>query len=176
MTAPITFTIAGEPVAKRRPRLTKRGFVYTPAATRKYGTPARLAAQLAMAGRPPIEWTVQIELTVELPMPASWSRRKTAEAITGHVRPTSRPDIDNYVKAALDAINSIVVVDDSQVVEFHAIKKFGVAPKLTATNFPLDAVSSNRRAQSAQNELPLTLATPAGETHTGGDATARGTP
>ena len=84
---------------------TRRGFVYTPAATRKFEAHGRLSAQLAMDGRPPIEAPVRIELLIELPMPASWSKRKTADAITGHIRPTSRPDVDNYLKAILDGRN-----------------------------------------------------------------------
>jgi Holliday junction resolvase RusA-like endonuclease len=142
---PVTVIINGEPVAKGRPRMTRRGFVYTPAATRKFGAHGRLSAQLAMDGRPPIEAPVRIELLIELPMPASWSKRKTADAITGHIRPTSRPDVDNYLKAILDAINTIVVADDAQVVEVYAKKKFSVAPKMIATIFPLDATPSNRR-------------------------------
>jgi Holliday junction resolvase RusA-like endonuclease len=143
---PVTVIISGDPVAKARPRMTRRGFVYTPAATRKFEAHSRLAAQMAMDGRPPIEAPVRIELLVELPVPVSWSRRKTADAITGHIRPTSRPDVDNYLKAILDAINTIVAADDAQVVEVCAKKKFSVAPKMIATIFPLDATPSNRRA------------------------------
>src|SRR6516165_11232701 len=143
---PITGIVTGAPVAKGRPRMTRRGFVYTPAATRKYEAHGRLAAQIAMDGRPPIDVPVRIELLVELPVPALWSRRKTADAITGHIRPTSRPDVDNFLKAFLDAISTIVVADDAQVVEVYAKKKFSVAPKMIATIFPLDATPSNRRA------------------------------
>jgi Holliday junction resolvase RusA-like endonuclease len=148
MTDPITVIITGEPVAKARARATRRGFVYTPAATRKFEAHGRLAAQVAMDGRPPIDAPVRIELLVELPVPASWSKRKAAAAITGGIRPTSRPDVDNFLKAILDAINTIVVADDAQVVEVSATKKFGTAPKMVATIFPLDAASSNRRAPS----------------------------
>jgi Holliday junction resolvase RusA-like endonuclease len=143
---PVTVIIDGQPVAKGRPRMTQRGFVYTPAATRKFEAHGRLSAQLAMNGRPPIDVPVRIELLVELPIPKGWSRRKTADAITGHIRPTSRPDVDNYLKAILDAVNSIVIADDAQVVEVYARKKFSVAPKMIATIFPLSAASSNRRA------------------------------
>jgi Holliday junction resolvase RusA-like endonuclease len=143
----VTITIGGEPTAKGRPRATRRGFVYTPAKTRRYEAHGRLAAQLAMNGRPPIEAPVRVELLIELPVPSSWSERKRADAITGAVRPTSRPDVDNYLKAILDAINSIVVVDDAQIVDVCATKKFGIAPKMLATVFPLAAVSSNRRAR-----------------------------
>jgi Holliday junction resolvase RusA-like endonuclease len=134
---PVPVIINGEPVAK--------GFVYTPAATRKFEAHSRLSAQLAMNGRPPTEAPVRLDLLLELPIPKSWSKRKSADAITGHIRPTSRPDVDNYLKAILDAINTIVVADDAQVVEVYAKKKFSVAPKMIATIFPLDATPSNRR-------------------------------
>jgi Holliday junction resolvase RusA-like endonuclease len=147
MTDPITLVIQGAPVAKGRPRMTRRGITYTPAATRKYEAHGRLAAQMAMDGRPPIEAPVRIELLIELPIPASWSKRKAADAITGHIRPTSRPDVDNYLKAILDAINSIVIADDAQVVEVFAKKKFGIAPKMLMTVYPLDAAASNRKAR-----------------------------
>jgi Holliday junction resolvase RusA-like endonuclease len=145
--APVTVIVSGAPVAKGRPRMTRRGFVYTPSSTRKFEAHGRLAAQLAMNGRPPIEMPVRIELLVELPVPMSWSKRKSADAMVGLVRPTSRPDVDNYLKAILDAINTIVIVDDAQVVDVCATKKFGIAPKMVATVFPLAAASSNRRAR-----------------------------
>jgi Holliday junction resolvase RusA-like endonuclease len=133
--------------------MTHRGFAYTPAATRKYEAHARMAAQIAMDGRPPIDVPVRVELLVELPVPASWSRRKAEAAITGGVRPTSRPDVDNYAKGILDAINTIVVVDDAQVVDLHAVKRFGVAPKMVATIFPLEAMASNRRNAPAAEKV-----------------------
>src|SRR5436190_6648948 len=93
--SPVTVVIAGEPVAKARPRVTRRGIAYTPAHTRKYEAHGRLAAQLAMDGRPPIEVPVRLELVAELPIPVSWSGRRRALAVTGDLLPTSRPDVDN---------------------------------------------------------------------------------
>ncbi len=146
MTAPITVIVSGEAVAKGRPRMTKRGFAYTPAATRKYEAHARLAAQLAMGDQLPLQMPVRIELLVELPAPASWSRKRRLAALAGLILPTSRPDLDNFIKSALDAINTIVVVDDSQIVEMHARKRFSEQPKLVATVHPLDAAASNGRS------------------------------
>ena len=133
---PITVVIAGPPVAKARPRATRRGFVYTPAHTRKFEAHGRLAAQLAMGDRRPIEGPVRLELLAELPIPASWSQKKRASAVTGDVLPISRPDLDNYVKSGLDSINEIVIRDDCQIVEVRARKRYGVAPKLVLTVFP----------------------------------------
>jgi Holliday junction resolvase RusA-like endonuclease len=148
MTDPVTIVITGAPVPKGRPRMTRRGHAYTPSRTVAY---ERMIGQLAafeMRGRPPLTVPVRVELLVELPVPASWSMRRRAAAITGDIVPTSRPDVDNFVKAILDAINSIVICDDAQVVEISATKKFGIAPKMVATIFALDAVSSNRRTPS----------------------------
>jgi Holliday junction resolvase RusA-like endonuclease len=148
---PVTVIIDGQPVAKARPRMTRGGIAYTPAHTRKYEAHGRLAAQMAMDGRPPIDAPVRLELVAELPIPASWSGRKRALAITGDLLPTSRPDVDNYIKAGLDSLNEIVVRDDSQVVEIRARKRFGIAPKLVMTVFPLAAACSNRGAAVHNN-------------------------
>jgi len=148
---PVTVVIAGPPVAKARPRATRRGFVYTPAHTRKFEAHGRLAAQLAMGDRPPIEVPVRLELAVELPIPDSWSGRRRALAVTSDLLPTSQPDLDNYIKAGLDSLNEIVVRDDSQVVEITARKRFSVAPKLVMTVFPLAAACSNRGAAVHNN-------------------------
>jgi Holliday junction resolvase RusA-like endonuclease len=151
----VVVIIAGPAVAKGRPRTTRRGFVYTPAHTRRYEAHARLAAQLAMGDRRPMTAPVKITAAVDLPIPASWSRSRTAAAITGDIRPTSRPDIDNYIKSALDVLSGIVLADDglvveimaiSLVVEIMAIKRFAIDPKVVLTITPLPALASNRRA------------------------------
>jgi Holliday junction resolvase RusA-like endonuclease len=149
MNEAITITINGEVVAKGRPRMTRRGFVYTPAATRKHEAHARLAAQLAMGDQGPLQVPVRIELAIELPVPTSWSNKRRLAALAGAIAPTSKPDIDNYVKTALDAINTIVITDDALVVEIQARKRFSEQPKLTAIIIPLDAAASNSRAKAA---------------------------
>ena len=145
MSGAVTIVIGGEPVAKGRPRVTRRGFVYTPAATRKYEAHGRLAAQEAMNGRPPVAVPVRAEISVDLPVPISWSGKRRDAALRGEIRPTSRPDTDNYVKAALDAVNAIVVTDDSLVVELAAEKRYAIVPQLTITITPLPAVPANVR-------------------------------
>ena len=144
--AAVTITVSGEVVAKGRPRVTRRGIVYTPTRTRRYEAHARLAAQLAMGDRAPLRVPIRIELLVELPVPLSWSNKRRLAALAGAIAPTSRPDVDNYIKTALDAINNIVVTDDALVVEIQARKRFSEQPKLVATVIPLDAAGSNSRA------------------------------
>jgi len=70
---PITVIIAGEPVAKARPRFTRKGIAYTPAHVKKFEGHGRLAAQLAMNGRAPIAGPVRAEVIIDLAVPQSWS-------------------------------------------------------------------------------------------------------
>jgi Holliday junction resolvase RusA-like endonuclease len=143
--AAVTIVIGGPPTAKGRPRMTRRGFVYTPAATRKYEAHGRLAAQQAMNGRPPIATPVRAEITVSLPVPTSWSEKRRSAALRGDIRPTSRPDADNYIKAALDAINAIVIIDDSLIVELAAIKQYASVPQIQIVVEPLLALAAQSK-------------------------------
>jgi Holliday junction resolvase RusA-like endonuclease len=144
--APVTITIRGPAVAKGRPRFTRKGFAYTPAATRKYDAHGRLAAQLAMGDQPPLNGPVCLTAIVEIPIPASWSKRRRALAIASGICPTTRPDADNFLKSAMDAINGIVVADDSLIVKATVEKKYGLDPKLVLLITPLGAMASNREA------------------------------
>ena len=141
----VTIVIAGPATAKGRPRMTRRGFAYTPAATRKYEAHGRLAAQQAMDGRPPITVPVRAEITIDLPVPTSWSMKRHDAALRGDIRPTTKPDADNFVKAGLDAINAIVIADDSLVVELAAIKRYAQVPQLTIMIAPLSAAPTQVR-------------------------------
>jgi Holliday junction resolvase RusA-like endonuclease len=135
---PVTVVVDGVAVAKGRPRFVRKtGVAFTPAHVRKYESAARFAASVAMDGRPPLSGPVRLELLIVLPIPTSWSRKRRLAAIGGLIHPTSRPDLDNYIKLC-DALNAIVVIDDSQIVEVRARKRYGEAPKLVATIFPLE--------------------------------------
>ena len=72
--------------------------------------------------------------------------KRREAALRGDIRPTSRPDADNYVKAALDAINAIVIGDDSLVVELVATKRYAAVPALTIVVTPLPALTAQGRA------------------------------
>jgi Holliday junction resolvase RusA-like endonuclease len=144
--AAITIVIAGQATAKGRPRVTRRGFVYTPAKTRRFEAHGRLAAQEAMNGRPPITVPARAEITVDLPVPMSWFGKRRDAALRGEIRPTARPDVDNFVKAAFDSVNQIVLADDSLVVDLVATKRYAAVPALTITIVPLLALTAQGRS------------------------------
>ena len=126
----LTVRVGGPPVAKGRPRVTRTGIAYTPAKTRKYETHVRMAAQEAMGQGAPVEGPLHVAVHAYLPVPKSWSKKKTRAALNGDVKPTSRPDVDNYAKAALDALDGIVWGDDSQVVRLFVCKEYAETAQL----------------------------------------------
>ena len=130
---PFIITVGGNPVAKGRPRFTRRGFTYTPAKTRKYEAHVRLAAQDVMKAAPPLDGACSLSVLAVLPVPMSWSNKKREAAIAGVLLPVTRPDVDNYLKAALDGCNEIVYRDDSQIVSADVLKRYGDIPQLVIT-------------------------------------------
>ena len=125
----IKLIVLGAPVAKGRARL-GNGHVYTPPKTAKYENAVKWEALRVMAGRQPFDAPLGVEVVAQLPIPPSWSKKKREQAARGFVMPASRPDLDNYVKAALDGMNKIVFRDDSQVVAIIARKEYSEAPRL----------------------------------------------
>jgi len=114
--------IMGEPVAQGRPRFsTASGFVraYDPAKSKDYKQYVRLAASQQMEGNSPMEGALSLSIVVYRGLPASWSKIRTGEALRGALRPTTRPDLDNYVKGIKDALKGVVWADDSQVVSYR---------------------------------------------------------
>jgi Holliday junction resolvase RusA-like endonuclease len=80
---------------------------------------------------------LQLELLAEMPIPASWSKKKRNAAILGIVRPTGRPDLDNVYKLMADAFNGVVFRDDALIVTMRCRKIYGLQPKLVVTIRPV---------------------------------------
>ena len=119
-------TIPGDPKALPRHRHTKTGHTYELAWSKKYK--ADILSQVAPHATN-IPWTgpLLVRLTFALQRPKSRTvkdpKRSTPERWARHLHPTSRPDLDNYVKMVLDALPG-VFADDSQVVDIQAKKVY----------------------------------------------------
>ena len=133
----LRFHIPGAPQGKGRARSTRSGKHYTPARTAKYETLIALAGQTAMeqAGLALelMRGPVRFELDVICPIPASWSKKKQAQAAANTIHPTTKPDADNVMKACCDGLNSVVWVDDVQVVDATITKRYGPVPGVSVT-------------------------------------------
>jgi Holliday junction resolvase RusA-like endonuclease len=132
----IILTIPGAPIAKGRPKVSSRGRfprVYTPAKTRRYEDLIKIAAAEVMQDCPPIEGALLLTVTAYVQMPKSLSKKARAEAMDGIRKPVTRPDADNYAKAALDGCNGVLFRDDSQVTDLIVRKRYSERPRLVIT-------------------------------------------
>lgn len=130
--ASLSITIPGAPVPKGRPRLSTFGGharAYTPGKTRRYEDLIRLEAGRAMDGREQLDGPLTVRVDAFMPIPKSLNKAKTAAAIAGELRPTTKPDVDNFAKV-IDALNGIAWRDDSQVVQLSVAKHYSERPRL----------------------------------------------
>jgi Holliday junction resolvase RusA-like endonuclease len=87
------------------------------------------AGGLFMRGKPPTEKPCALLMHVFKPIPESWSKTEKEQARCGYLRPTSRPDDDNYLKIR-DALDGVVWKEDSQCVDSHVLKFYSDRPAL----------------------------------------------
>ena len=125
MTFQTTFIVYGQPQGKARPRFTRTGRAYTPKKTADYEDEIRLMAKAAMGITEPLETPIAAYIYISMPVPQSYSKKRSKDCLDGFERPTKKPDLDNVAKAFLDACNGIVYKDDSQVVSLHVTKVYG---------------------------------------------------
>ena len=76
-----------------------------------------------------LKGALTMELTVYRMYPSSWSRLKGERAMKGQFMPDTKPDLDNYIKIALDGIGlknypKVIFENDAQVVQIIATKRF----------------------------------------------------
>jgi Holliday junction resolvase RusA-like endonuclease len=104
--------------------------MYTPAKTVAYESLIAMAAQRAIGPGSPLIGPLCVELDAVYAIPASWSKKRKADVLSGSVVPTTKPDLDNVVKAVGDGGNGILWADDSQIAVLIARKVYGEKPEV----------------------------------------------
>lgn len=127
----VKFTVPGEPKGKGRPRFTKSGHAYTPQSTRDYEEFIKLAyiqkyKDFKFADKEMLDMRIFAFFSI----PKSASKKKRADMLSGELRPAKKPDMDNILKIAADALNKIAYHDDAQIVEAMTRKFYSDNPRV----------------------------------------------
>lgn len=122
----IVFEVPGEPVGKGRPRFS-HGKVYTPVKTRDYE--AQMRHIYLNEVNYLFEGYVKVKMTCYYGIAKSDSKKKKAQKLSGELRPSKKPDLDNCLKT-LDSLNGVAFKDDAFVVEMTAVKYFSDNPRV----------------------------------------------
>jgi len=123
-------TILLEPVPKGRPKATRlpngKVLVYTPAKTRQAEAAIRAAlSEFCFDGVVDRGVPLYMEVTFYRPRPKALPKRVTM--------PVQKPDLDNYWKTLLDALEKFVYEVDSQITSAYIKKRFGSPPCIELT-------------------------------------------
>ena len=134
-------TILGNPIAKARPRFSRRGkFVVTyNAQETEEGRWLWEAKQ--QINQPPLEGPIKIDCTFYMSRPKSHygtgknAGKLKASAPTFH---TKKKDLDNLIKMILDCLNHVAWKDDSQVCQIKAQKSYSDNPRTEIQIYALE--------------------------------------
>lgn len=129
----ITIEVPGPPVAQARTRSTKTGHHYTPKRSADYRNLIALAARQVWKDKPlDCLCGIEVEVATLAPKTMPAKLRKEFNA-SGFLPSGKRPDCDNYLKQACDAMNGIIVKDDSQFWKARCCKFISEIPGITIT-------------------------------------------
>jgi Holliday junction resolvase RusA-like endonuclease len=137
----INFTVPGEPVPQSRPRVAHTGHAYYDTRTTAYREKVKQCAEMAQMGREGLTGALALVIDCEFSVPESWPKNKRRAALNGQWH-TSRKDLDNVVKNALDAISGICFEDDKQVALLLATKHYSNEAKTKISIFELSEVKN----------------------------------
>jgi Holliday junction resolvase RusA-like endonuclease len=128
----VNFTIPGEPKAKARPRVTKKGIAYTPKETTEYENWVRQCYVTGNQGKI-LKGQIKVIINAYFSIPKSTSQKKQKEMKNFLLRPTKKPDTDNIAKIVLDSLNKIAFDDDKQVIDLRVLKFYSENPRVEVT-------------------------------------------
>ena len=128
------FDVIGTPIAKGRPRFSRRGkyvTTYTPKKTVEYENLVKRYYLEKYKTDELMEGYLKIELKFFMPIVKSTSKKNKQLMIEQKLFPDKKPDLSNLVKSVEDALNGIAFKDDSQIIESHSYKYYSDEPKVT---------------------------------------------
>ena len=123
-----------EPVPKGRPRfkvMYRQVRTFTPPKTCEFENQLKQyflyeTKGVAFARGVPI--AVNIEFGMRIPESTTKKRKKLM--LDGEIMHTVKPDLDNLIKAVLDALNGLAWYDDAQIVELNVTKTYVEEPHI----------------------------------------------
>lgn len=130
----LTFTVPGEPRGKGRPRFSKAGHTYTDSETKAYENKIIAYYRKAHGGTRLADTAfVCVDVIAYLPIPKSATKAQIAGMAGKSILPSRKPDVDNILKVALDALNGVAYKDDAWVHRTSCVKFYSAEPRLEVT-------------------------------------------
>lgn len=132
----IRFTVYGEPKAQGRPKaavVNGRAIMYDPKPSRDFKRDIKAVAQKHVPEKL-LTGPLVLELKIYRPIPKSFSKKKREAALSEKLRPTTKPDLKNYIAGVEDALEKVIYENDSQIISYGDTGKYyGDPPRIEIT-------------------------------------------
>jgi Holliday junction resolvase RusA-like endonuclease len=122
MDAPFRFIIPGDPKPKKRPKVYRWSTV-NPSKEDEESV-ASYFKQLPACPKIPLQGQIRVQFKFFIRPPKATPKWKWKYINQNFLQPNKSPDLDNYVKFILDALNGILWEDDRFIVEIHSAKYY----------------------------------------------------
>jgi Holliday junction resolvase RusA-like endonuclease len=122
----------GVPKGKGRPRFCRNtGHAITPKDTVNYETLVKMEYTQACGEQMfPDDAMLDMRIKAYYSIPKSASKKRHAAMLSGDIRPTKKPDMDNVIKIIADSLNKIAYRDDTQIVDCQVRKFYSEKPRV----------------------------------------------
>lgn len=124
--------VQGEPISKKRPRFARRGKFVTTYSEQETEEGRFLLEAKQQIKQAPMEGPLRVSCCFYMPRPKKhFGTGKNAGKLKDNapIYHTSKPDIDNLKKFALDCLKGAAWGDDCQIVHIEAWKKYDEHPR-----------------------------------------------
>lgn len=121
-----------EPVAQARPRARRLGKgirLYDPPKTATFKRKLHKLAKESYHDKP-LDGELEVTVIFGRSVQKSISKKERKLRLLGRHRPIVKPDLDNYVKSALDALTGVLWKDDNAIVKLVAEKRYMEQPRI----------------------------------------------
>ena len=148
--ATIEIHIPGTPVAQGRPRFARQGRyvrAYDPPKSRNWKATAQEHMAMAMGGAPPLQGPLSCEVAATFTCPKGDRRKREPRPRRLHAK---RPDIENVVKAVLDAATGVLWLDDAQVARLLVLKAIGAQDEAPGVWLKVERLDEGEVARGAE--------------------------
>ena len=114
-----------EPCPASRPRVSRWSTYYPKKYTQFRNEMKALTGEMDTT---PSKKLISVDVEFNVKIPKSWTKKKKEEKNRKYC--DNGCDIDNYLKAILDSLNGVLFVDDRQIVEVYARKRYSDKPNI----------------------------------------------
>ena len=125
----VSFVIPTHPTGKGRPRLCSSGSVFTPSRTKYYenfikGCYIEQCGDVSFGDK-----SIVLYIKAYSEPLSKFKKEERKNALLNLIKPTSKPDVDNILKAILDALNEVAYNDDRYIYKIVVERYYSDEPR-----------------------------------------------